>query len=387
MNVLQLGKFYAPVVGGMETALRDICEQLSPAVNLHVLVANTIFRTTLDIGTVPVTRVASLGKLFSCSMAPTFPLWARRFGMDLVHVHLPNPLAELSALLLGHHVPIIAHFHSDIVRQKRLLKLYRPLLRKFYEKATYIIVPTPKHIEISDFARRHRNKCRLVPYGIPLERFDLDESDRRKIAELDDLPAILFVGRLVSYKGVDVLIRAMQGIHARLWIAGSGPLEQPLRQLAAREGVADRVRFLGEVSPKEIVAYYHACSVFVLPSVTNAEMFGIVQLEAMACRKPVISSNLATGVSWVNQHMKTGLLVPPGNIAELANAIQYLLANPGLREEMGEAGRQRVMQTFTSAKMAAGILDVYGEALGLSQWTPFPPRRAREAVAVTARSA
>jgi glycosyltransferase involved in cell wall biosynthesis len=388
MNVLQLGKFYAPVVGGMETALRDICEQLSREVNLHVLVANTAFRTTLDIGRVPVTRVASLGKLFSCSMAPTFPLWARRFGMDLLHVHLPNPLAELSAFLVSQQVPIVAHFHSDIVRQQRLLKLYRPFLKRFYEKASHIIVPTPKHIEISDFVRPHHNKCRIVPYGIALERFDLDGRSRKRVSELSDgLPAILFVGRLVSYKGVEVLIRAMRGIRARLWIVGSGPLEHPLRQLAITEGVADKIRFLGEVAPGEMVAYYHACSMFVLPSVTHAEMFGIVQLEAMACRKPVISSNLATGVSWVNQHGTTGLLVTPGNVAELATAIEYLLASPGLRGEMGEAGRRRVEQTFTSARMAAGVLDVYREALGVTERAPFRPHGARGVVAVRARSA
>jgi rhamnosyl/mannosyltransferase len=112
-----------------------------------------------------------------------------------------------------------------------------------------------------------------------------------------------------------------------------------------------------------VVRYYHACDVFVLPSITNAEMFGVVQLEAMACRKPVISTNLPTGVPWVNQHGKTGYVVAPGNAGELAKGIQHLLSNPELREEMGEAGRMRVEEHFTSTRMAGAMLQVYQEML------------------------
>jgi rhamnosyl/mannosyltransferase len=372
----------------METALKEICEHISNEVNLHVLVANTKYRTELEIGKIPVTRVASLGKVFSCSMAPTFPLWSRKFATDLIHVHLPNPLAELAALLTRKGTPIIAHFHSDIVHQQKLLRLYRPFLDAFYRKASRIIVPTPKHVEISEFVRRYRDKCRLVPYGIPVEQFDLDGESEKKVGRLrEGLPAVLFVGRLVSYKGVDLLIQAMRNVHARLWIVGTGPLEKFLRDLATKEGVADKVRFVDEVSAADIVAYYHACSVFVLPSVTNAEMFGIVQLEAMACRRPVISTNLPTGVSWVNEHKNTGLLVPPQNVTAMADAIRYLLANPSLREEMGEAGRNRVEQTFTSARMAAGILEVYRETLSDTAWTRVPPKRPQRAIIQQAKSA
>jgi rhamnosyl/mannosyltransferase len=168
---------------------------------------------------------------------------------------------------------------------------------------------------------------------------------------------------LVSYKGVEFLIRALENVNARLWIIGTGPLEHSLKNLARAKGLGERVEFLGQLSDQELVRYYHACDVFVLPSVTKAEMFGVVQLEAMACRKPVISTDLPTGVPWVNQHGKTGLVVPPGNTGELANAIQLLLSNAGRREEMGEAGRKRVEQNFTSTRMAAALLQVYQEML------------------------
>ncbi len=170
------------------------------------------------------------------------------------------------------------------------------------------------------------------------------------------------------------MIRAFEGIKGRLWIIGTGPLDGSLRNLAQEKGLADRVEFLGHVSDQDLVAYYHACDVFVLPSITNAEMFGVVQLEAMACRKPVISTNLPTGVSWVNQHGKTGYVVPPGNAEELARGIRQLVGNPQLREEMGEAGRLRVEQHFTSAKMAEAMLQVYQEMLHEPCFAPVPAK-------------
>ena len=369
MKVLQLGKFYDPVVGGMETALKEICESLTDQVEFQVIVANTRCRTEHENGKVRLTRVASMGKCLSLPVAPSFPLWAQRFDADLIHVHLANPLAELSALLVDRDVPIIAHFHSDVVRPLPpvLRNVYGRFLHAFYRRVNCIVVPSPSHIEISKFVPKYRDKCRVVPFGIPLERFELDETSRKKADELrDGLPTVLFVGRLVHYKGVEFLIRAMADTKARLRIVGTGPLEDSLRNLAREKGLADRVEFLGQVSEQDLIAHYHACDVFALPSITNQEMFGLVQLEAMACRKPVISTNLPTGVPWVNQHGQTGYTVSPGNSEELAQSIQLLLSNRELREDMGEAGRVRVEQHFTSAKMAEAMLQVYGETLSAS---------------------
>ena len=303
---------------------------------------------------------------------PVFPLWAKKFDADLIHVHLANPLAELSALLADRDVPVVAHFHSDVVRPLPPVfrTLYNQFLHAFYRRANCIVVPTPQHIEISKFVPQYREKCRVVPFGIPVARFDLDEAGRKRVDELrDGPPTVLFVGRLVYYKGVEFLIRAMADTKARLRIVGTGPLEDSLRALARQKGIADRVEFLGQVSEQDLIAHYHACDVFALPSITNQEMFGLVQLEAMACRKPVISTNLPTGVPWVNQHGKTGYTVVPRNPEELACSIQRLLSSRELREEMGAAGRVRVEQHFTSAKMAEAMLQVYQEALSESYRT------------------
>jgi len=381
MKILQLGKFYDPVVGGMETVLKELCESVQNQVQLQVLVANTQFRTERENHGFQLTRVASLGTLFSCSMAPSFPLHVRQMDADVVQVHLPNPLAEVSALLACRDIPIIAHFHSDVVRQRSLLKIYQPVLEKFYRRVHSIVVPTPRHIDVSPFVSRYRDKCRVVPFGIPLRHFDLDDAGRARADSLrDGAPTVLCVGRLVSYKGLEFLIQAMTDLRARLRIIGTGPLEHSLMELTRKRGLSDKIEFLGQLPFDELLAHYHACDVFVLPSVTNAEMFGVVQLEAMACRKPVIATSLKTGVSWVSQHNVTGYLVPPASVSDLVSSIDYLLRNPRLREEMGMAGRQRVERHFTSEKMAAAMLEVYrdvapqAQTVGVSTEIPVRPQ-------------
>jgi rhamnosyl/mannosyltransferase len=200
----------------------------------------------------------------------------------------------------------------------------------------------------------------VVPYGISIEKFNLTPATVKRAGDLrTGPPIILFIGRLVYYKGLEYLIQAMSGLEAQLWIIGTGPLEAELKQQTEQLHLQGKVKFLGNVPDEDIPAYYHACDIFALPSTANSEMFGIVQLEAAACRKPVVSTSLPTGISWVNQHDVTGLLVSPGDVNALNAALKKLLNNRSLREDMGEAGRTRVEAEFTASRMAAEILEVY----------------------------
>jgi rhamnosyl/mannosyltransferase len=169
---------------------------------------------------------------------------------------------------------------------------------------------------------------------------------------------VLFVGRLVYYKGVDVLIDAMAHIHATLLIVGEGPLEAELRRRAVVRGIQDRVVFLGEVAAESLPAYYHASDVFVLPSVANTEAFGVVQLEAMAAGVPVVSTKLPTGVSWVNEDGVSGLLVAPGDPIALADSIGRLLADPVLRNRLGQNASRRAELLFSRDRMIESFKDV-----------------------------
>jgi len=365
LKVLQVGKFFDPYRGGIETVLKDLCAELQSRVDLHVLVANTSPHTVHEQRGYEITRAASWGTLLSSPITPGFPGWVRKLRGDIVHVHLPNPVGEMSYMMSAGGRPLVAHFHSDIVRQKFALRIYGPLLRSFYARASCIVVPTPNHIEISRFVSQFKGKCRVVPYGICLPRFDYTEPVALRAGKLRESgPAVLFVGRLVYYKGLEYLVEAMSGINATLWIIGSGPLESKLKQMTAQLNLQARINFLGDVADEDMPAYYHACDVFVLPSVANSEMFGIVQLEAMACRKPVVATSLPTGVSWVNQHGVTGLLVPPRDARSLAEAINKLLDNEAMRQELGGAGRQRVEKEFTATRMAEGMMEVYRDVSG-----------------------
>ena len=276
--------------------LQLLCQNERPGVDSRVLVAN-LERSTVreELAGVPVTRLASLGRIGSVGICPTLPLWLRRLDGDLVVVHEPNPVALVSVVLARPRGRVLVWFHSEVVRpQWKYRLLYRPFLRAVLRRAARIIVSSPelaRHaVELQDF----RDKCVVVPFGVDTRRLVATDEVRVQVDALrarHHTPILLFVGRLVSYKGVDVLLRALNGIEATTLLVGDGPLRTTL-ETQAQELRLSRVRFLGEVSDTELTTLYRAADVFVLPSVTRAEAFGVVQLEAMACEVPVVSTNL-----------------------------------------------------------------------------------------------
>jgi rhamnosyl/mannosyltransferase len=205
----------------------------------------------------------------------------------------------------------------------------------------------------------------VIPYGI-----DIDDDASADVAQRADAirkrheqPIVLFVGRLVKYKGVDVLLEAMRDLQAVALLVGNGPERAALARQAEALGVADRCRFLGEVPDEELAALYRACDLFVLPSVTRQEAFGVVQLEAMARGKAIICTDLGTGTAWVNQHGETGLVVPPRDASALHAAIAELLANPDRRKAFGTAGARRARALFTVDRMIAAVLSLYRDVM------------------------
>lgn len=371
-RVLQIFKYYHPHVGGVEKVARDIAEGLKGGIETTVLASHEDWRTRQDgVNGIRVVRAGRLTTRFSVPLAPRFPSLMRQMAADadILQFHLPYPLADVSYLLARPHGRVVAWWHSEIVRPKYLTKLYRPLLKRFLKKADRIIVAAPQLVDNSPFLSRFREKCRVIPIGIETERFEPTEAidaEVEKTRKRYGKPIILFVGRLIYYKGLEYLIRAVGRLRdqeAVLLVIGEGPLEQQMRALAKELHVADRIAFVGRASDGELVAYYHACDLFVLPSVANTEAFGIVQLEAMACGKPVISTDLPTGVPFINQHNKTGIIVPPMNAGALAAAIDKLLEDHALAARFGEAGRQRVHEEFTREKMLSRVISLYKEVL------------------------
>jgi len=354
MKVLQIGKFYPPRWGGMETVLKDICETTQDSIDLQVVVANeanTTVNETRD--GVPVTRLASWGTWFSQPITPGIMSALRRSDADLVHLHEPNPLATTAYLASGFRGRLILHYHSDIVRQKRLRRLYRPLLDAALRKAEAIVVGSRELLDHSTVLAPFRSKCVVIPFGIDLKPFLAME--RRPQPE----PLILAVGRLSYYKGFHHLIEAMQGVPARLVIVGDGDLREAMEQQILHFGLSRQVRLAGRASFAQLLDWYAQADLFCLPSCATSEAFGLVMVEAMAAGLAVVSTDLPTGMRSVNVHGETGLVVPPAEPAAMREALSMLVNDRTTCRQFGENGRRRAAQIFDREKMGRQILNLY----------------------------
>lgn len=372
MRVLYLYKDYYPILGGIENHIKMLAEGLhARGQEVQVLVTNTSRKTVTEtLNDVPVIKTGRQLNISSAPVSLAFYPWLHRLEQDtdIAHAHMPYPPGELGQLLFGRSRRFVVTYHSDIVRQRVLGALYRPFLWQVLRRARLIAAATPVHVQSSPFLRRYAEKCRIIPYGIDLQPFTLEPSRAATVAawraRFGNRPLLLFVGRLRHYKGIGTLIEAMRQVDgAHAVIVGVGQMEDQWRGLADQAALLDRITFVGELSDDEVIGLYHAASIFVLPSTNRAEMFGIVQLEAMACGLPLICTELGTGTSYVNQHGVTGLVVPPNDPDGLAAAIRQLVANPELRTQMGVAGRRRVEQEFKHEVMLDRVMDFYREAL------------------------
>lgn len=358
MRILELGKFYPPYKGGMETLVESWSRGfVRRGAQVNCVVANTRNETlqeTLD--GVHVHRVASWGTLLSASLCPKYLSATQDYPSDVWQVHFPNPLADIACLRGNPKTPLVLTYHSDIVRQSAALKLYRPILERMLRRADRIVVATPNHLKYSAWLPAYADKVEVIPFGIDQRRFTtITPEEQQEIARLKALaggrPILLNIGRLVGYKGQSCLVEALTGLDAVLWFAGTGPLLGELQQQVARLNLTERVTFWGGVDDQKLATLLKACDVFVLPSITPNEAFGIVQIEAMACGKPLISTDLPSGVPWVNQHATTGLVVPPGDVSALRESIRRLISDPALASRYGENGLQRAKNEFTEERM------------------------------------
>ncbi|HKY23480.1 MAG TPA: glycosyltransferase [Vicinamibacterales bacterium] len=369
MKVLHLGKFYPPAKGGMEAIVQLICRETSRYVHNRVLVANDRFaRVEEKDADVEIVRLPVIARIGAVAVCPGFPLQLTREEADIVLLHEPNPMALVAYFLARPAGKLIVWFHSEVIRPSWRYRLfYRPFLQFALSRATRIVVSSPALAKTAPALREWQEKCVVIPFGVEkpsdigaAETAARADAIRREI----DRPIVLFVGRLVPYKGVDVLLDAMRTISAELVLVGGGPLRAELQRKAESAGIIDRVRFAGEVTGDELAALYRACDLFVLPSVTRQEAFGVVQIEAMARGKPVVSTSVGTGVDWVNRDGETGLVVPPGDAPALGAAIDRLLRDPLERQKMGAAGQERARSVFAVDTMVNSVLSLYHDVTG-----------------------
>jgi len=371
-RVLQLSKFYPPVPGGIESVVFELTDGLNRAqVHTDVLCANLARVSTCEAwpGGYSVTRCASFGRLMSTSMAPTMlsRLSAAARHYDIIHVHLPDPLANLALWWARPDAQIVVHWHSDIIQQQIALKLYQPLQRWLLERADAIVPTSEDYWKASPWLPKLEGKIRTIPIGIRDLETPPDPATVASIrARFDHRRIVLALGRMVYYKGFDQLIDVARDLPSDvvIVIGGSGPLRPRLQERIDAENLADRIFLPGRIPDQDVAAYFEAADLFCLPSDSRAEAFGVVLLEAMRAGKPIVASNLAgSGVPGVNIDGQTGLNIPTGDRGALAAAITRILDDRALAQAYGRAARNRFLDAFTAEKMVAGVSSLYTDLL------------------------
>ena len=365
-SVLHIFKVYYPdLFGGTLSVIRDICAGLKDIFSAGVLVCSSGGgKSQIVVNDVAVERVRSFGDVLSLPAAPTYPLrlWRRIAEHDLLALHAPFPLADLVfAFGLGRNRPLVVHWHADIVSHAALRPFVEPLMRRTLRRADAIIVSDAALVDNTPLLREFAGKCHTIPFGVDAAKYQRPTSRHDGVNTRGRL--VLACGRLVPYKGFDVLVRAAVGQSFEVWIVGEGRERERLEQLIESLGVADRVRLLGSVPESERVKLMSIADVFVMPSVTNAETFGLVQLEAMAAGRPIVNTALDTGVPHVARDGIEAITVPPGDAGKLGDAINTLIADPERRQRMGLAARQRAITRYSTTAFKEGVETVYRQVI------------------------
>jgi len=374
MKVLQFGRFHNSNFGGLERHVEQLQTELRRYIHVDNIVSNDSYRNELEVvNGNRIFKIASMGLLAGTAVTPSMPgkvraLWKEN-GYDIMHLHFPDPLSHLSVVFLPRRIKIVITWHSDVIRQQGYLHLYKPFLDRIVRRADAIIAPTPRHFSESRqlSACENQRKLHVIPFGIDFNGLAMTPGREISVKKLKALygekKTIFSVGRHVYYKGYEYLLRAMKDVDATLLLGGTGPLTVELKRLANSLGLGGKVVFLGRIPDEELPAYHHAADVYCMPSVERSEAFGIAQVEAMVCRKPVVCCELNNGVTYVNRHGVTGLVVPPRDIPALATALNELLSDEKKRDAMGEAAYARAREEFTLERMCRETLRVYRSVL------------------------
>lgn len=374
---LHVAKYVPPPYAGVEGHVDTLLQALLPQVRGTLVAGEGPAHDPAAVASRPyrVLTAQSFGTLASVTMSPAVlrlvrgELRSRR--SNLLHIHAPNPWGDVAALACPSDVPVVMTWHSDIVRQRRLMLAYAAVQRRVLDRVDRIVVFTPGHVAGSTqlHQRQVAHKLVQVPIGINFSHLSADKADPGALAQFDAFaagrPLLLTVGRHVYYKGYSFLLEAMARLRTdtALLMVGSGSLTPMLQEQARTLGLSGRVLFAGEVASPVLAAALQRCDFFCLPSIEPSEAFGIASAEAMACGKPTIVCDLGNGVNYLNQADRTSLAVPPRDVAALADAIDTLARDDILRSAMGQAASAWVRAEFGIDAMRERTLALYRELL------------------------
>ena len=368
MKVLHFYKTYFPdTTGGIEQVISQIAlSSASLGVETEVLTLTpTMVDQSIKIDNYHVHRCRSNFEIastpFSVSAFLKFKQLAKE--ADIIHYHFPYPFADLLHFVTRVNKPTVLTYHSDIVKQKHLLKIYRPLMNRFLDSVDRIVVASPNYLKSSKVLAKFRDKVSVITYGLDKSTYPVVSKDRlehwqKKIGD----KFFLFVGVMRYYKGLHILIEAARNSDYPIVIAGTGPIEKELKEQVKNLGIKN-IHFVGFVSDEDKAALLTLSYAILFPSHLRSEAFGISLLEGAMHGKPLISSEIGTGTTYINIDGKTGMVVPPSNSSALRQAMDYLWNNPVIAKEMGVCAEARYWDLFTADKMAKSYTDLYNSVL------------------------
>lgn len=363
MKITQLFKIYWPDNGGgIAKVMESIADALPECEHQVIVCQDSRYKKSMDdvYNGIAVRRCRQVLDIASTPVSLQFLYDVKKYtkDSDIVIYHFPYPMADLAVLFGIYSGKLVVWWHCGFEKYDKLAAFYRPFVKHTLKKSDLILVSSEGNLKNSALLRPFWKKCRVIPYSVSREcllRGSMHAAGRwRKDAEEGHVIHILFIGRLVWYKGCDILLKAFAKMHSKnccLVLVGSGPLEKRLKNLASSLRLK-RVKFAGMVSEEEKWKRIEACDFLVLPSISKAEAFAVVQIEAMAFGKPVINTALPSGVPYVSMDGDTGRTVKPGSVRELAKAMDELAQNAQLRRKFGSRALQKVQREYTQEVMA-----------------------------------
>jgi glycosyltransferase involved in cell wall biosynthesis len=302
-------------------------------------------------------HIASTG--FSVSAFSRFSKLAKQ--ADVIHYHFPWPFMDVVHFATNLKKPTVVSYHSDIIKQKNLLKLYRPLKNKFLASVDRIVAASPNYLETSDVLKKFSGKVSVIPYGLDKTSYPTPIPQKLQYwHERLGSKFFLFVGVLRYYKGLHILMEAAQGTDYPIVIVGAGPIDFELKAQAAQLGLSN-IHFLGQLPDEDKIALLTLCYAVLFPSHLRSEAFGISLLEGAMYGKSMISSEIGTGTTFINIADETGLVIPPSDPIALRQAMQYLWEHPEQALEMGKHAEERYWKHFTADQMVKSYVDLYRE--------------------------
>ncbi|MBX9476072.1 glycosyltransferase family 4 protein [Yersinia enterocolitica] len=368
MKVLHFYKTYYPdSFGGIEQVIFQLCEGgASKGIGSTVLSLSKrggIINKKIGTHTVycsPVNFEAA-STPFSFQAIKDFKKLAQQ--SDIIHYHFPFPFMDMVHFISGINKPTVVSYHSDIVKQKNILKIYTPLMNLFLGSVSRIVAASPNYVATSATLKKFSRKVSVIPYGLDEDSYPTPLPERIDFWKSKfGTRFFLFIGAFRYYKGLHILIEAAKNSSYPIVIVGAGPIESELKKQAEKLDIQN-IYFLGAVSDEDKASLLSLCYAVVFPSHLRSEAFGITLLEGAMYGKPLISSEIGTGTTFINIDQQTGLVVPPSDPVALRTAMDQLWDDIELSERFGRNARNRYLEKFTSEKMVSSYIDLYNEII------------------------